>query len=52
MTRYQYFNMMYPDEAKKIDQGFGEVAPVIWNAFTKYTGIKRLFSFFIIPPKK
>jgi hypothetical protein len=42
---------MYPDKAKEIDQGFEQVIPIVWNAFTKYTGIKKLFSFFIIPSK-
>ncbi len=45
MTRYNYFNYMYPDEAKKIDQGFAEAMPAIWNAFTKVTGLNRFFSF-------
>ncbi len=36
---------MYPEEAKKIDQGFGEAGPVIWKAFTRATGLAKFFAF-------
>jgi hypothetical protein len=45
MTRYHFFNALYPIEAKEIDQGYQELSSTIWNAFTRVTGINKLFSF-------
>lgn len=45
MTRYHYFNYMYPEAAKQIDEGFANTLPIVWNAFTKLTGLNRFFSF-------
>ena len=45
MTRYHYFNYMYPEAAKQIDEGFASTIPIIWNGFTKATGLYKFFSF-------
>lgn len=45
MTRYHYFNQMYPDQAREIDKGFSDGASIMWNAFTKVSGLDRLFKF-------
>lgn len=45
MTRYHFFNYMFPDQAKDIDDGYAMMPSTIWNAFTKFTHIDRLFVF-------
>jgi hypothetical protein len=45
MTRYHFFNYLYPDQAKEIDQGYQVISSTIWNAFTKYTYLDKIFSF-------
>jgi len=45
MTRYHYFNVYYPEQAKKISEGYADAIPTIWNGFTRVTGLYRFFSF-------
>ena len=45
MTRYHYFNQMYPDQAREIDKGYSDGGSIMWKAFTKVSGLDRLFRF-------
>ena len=45
MTRYHYFNQMYPDQARQIDKGYSDGGSIMWKAFTKVSGLDRLFRF-------
>lgn len=45
MTRYHYFNSMFPEEAKKIDQEYTEMSRIIWNAFARATWLHKYFEF-------
>lgn len=45
MTRYHQFNSMYPQEAKKISDGYEDMGIVIWNAFAKATWLHKFFDF-------
>lgn len=45
MTRYHYFNQMYPDQAREIDKGYSDGGSIMWKAFTRVSGLDRLFRF-------
>lgn len=45
MTRYHYFNAMYPQVSKDISDGYSAMSSNVWNAFTRVTGIDRFFKF-------
>ena len=45
MTRFHYFNYLYPDVAKQRSLGYQEMSSTIWNAFTRVTGINKFFKF-------
>ncbi len=45
MTRYNYFNVYYPEEAKKISEGYSSIPGIVWNGFTRVTGLNKFFSF-------
>ena len=45
MTRYHYFNQMYPDRAKETSKGYADGGSIMWKAFTKVSGLDRLFRF-------
>jgi len=47
MTRYHFFNFMYPTEANKIHQGYADMT----TAFTKLTGIDKLMVLFKFTPR-
>lgn len=47
MTRYHFFNFMYPTEANKINEGYNDIA----YAFTKVTGINKLMMYFKFTPR-
>lgn len=45
MTRYHYFNVYYPEEARKISEGYASAGSIVWNGFTRVTGLYKFFSF-------
>lgn len=45
MTRYHYFNSLYPNQAKEIQEGYQAMSSTMWNAFTRVTGLYKFFSF-------
>lgn len=45
MTRYHYFNQMYPARAKETSKGYSDGGSLMWKAFTKVSGLDRLFRF-------
>ena len=45
MTRYHYFNTMYPEVAKEVHQGYQDMSSTMWYSFTKITGLSRFFKF-------
>lgn len=45
MTRFHYFNYLYPNQAKDIHEGYQAMSTTMWNAFTKATGLSRFFKF-------
>jgi hypothetical protein len=36
---------MYPDRAKETSKGYSDGGSIMWNAFTKVSGLDRLFRF-------
>ena len=50
MTPRHHFRMNYPEEARKIDQGFADAGIIVVNAFTK--GLRFIFPFFVPRPKE
>jgi hypothetical protein len=36
---------MYPDQAREIDKGYSDGGSIMWKAFTKVSGLDRLFRF-------
>jgi len=45
MTRYHFFNAMYPMEANKISEGYSTIGKAIWNTFATITMLDKLFVF-------
>lgn len=45
MTRYHFFSFLYPNQAKQISDGYSIGPTIVWNAFTKATGLNRFFKF-------
>jgi hypothetical protein len=48
--RNHFFQVHYPNGAKQQADDQAEFALFVWHAFTKYTGIQKLFSFTVLPP--
>jgi hypothetical protein len=49
MPRNHYFQIHYPHAAAKQAEDQALLANTVWHAFTKYTGLQKLFSFTVLP---
>jgi hypothetical protein len=49
--RNHFFQVSYPKAAQMQRDDHNELSLFVWHAFTKYTGIQKLFSFTVLPPK-
>jgi hypothetical protein len=49
--RNHFFQVSYPKAAQEQRDDHNELSLFIWHAFTKYTGIQKLFSFTVLPPQ-
>lgn len=47
--RNHFFQAAYPKAAAQQQADRDELSLFVWHAFTKYTGIQRLFSFTVLP---
>jgi hypothetical protein len=45
MTRYHFFNAMYPRQSADLSEGLSVAPYIVWNAFTRVTGLDRFFRF-------
>jgi len=49
--RNHFFQAAYPKAAAQQQADGNELSLFVWHAFTKYTGIQKLFSFTVLPPQ-
>jgi hypothetical protein len=49
MPRNHYFQVNYPHAAAKQVEDQIMLSNVIWHAFTKFTGLQKIFSFTVLP---
>lgn len=47
--RNHYFQVHFPKEAKRQSDEQALLALFVWHAFTKYTGLQKIFSFTVLP---
>lgn len=47
--RNHFFQVSYPKAAAQQRDDHNQMSLFVWNAFTKYTGIQKLFSFTVLP---
>jgi hypothetical protein len=47
--RNHFFQVSYPKAAQQQRDDHNEMSLFVWHAFTKYTGLQKIFSFTVLP---